>query len=217
MITTPVIVNLRIPDGGAPRSEGIHVSSVLRCIAAETGYLKPEYVESLDLVDLSQASWWASLAPSVQLKISLGMAWDHYYLPSLGTVTPHPGELCLDGIYMTPDGESVDFIHTTQIINLAIHEVKFTYKSVKTVGNLVGQWLWLAQMKAYCKAAMTRFAYMHVCFACGDYKFPITPQVKVWLVEFTQLEIDDNWDIITGYVQHRKLAEQEDAGLEGGV
>src|SRR5216110_60953 len=102
MITSQIPVTLNLPQGGEPRSQGIHCSSVIRCIASETGILKPEYVESLDLVDLDQAGWWERLSPPVQLKISMGMAWDQYYLPSLGTVTPHPGELEVDGIFMSP-------------------------------------------------------------------------------------------------------------------
>lgn len=241
MITELIPVTLQLPDGGAPRTEGIHVSSVIRCIAAERGILKAEYVESLDLVDLNQQAWWDSIDQFNQIRIAMGMAWDQWYLSQLSDVIPHPGEMKLDGIYMTPDGESLDFIHMakdpqtalwvpiplgvnpqtlylpTQYRNTTcIHEVKATSKSTKTVGDLFSQWMWLTQLKAYCKAAETLVGYMHVLFIYGDYKRPYRPQLKCWRVIFTQDELDVSWDMITGYVQSRLLLDREDAGLEGG-
>lgn len=219
MTATEIEAVLMMPDSGVPRSEGIHVSSVIRAIAAESGILAKEYVESLDLVDASQQDWWNNLNMKSRLVISIGMAWDQFYLPSLGNVVAHPGEMQLDGVYLTPDGESVSFVHTStwKGQTVCIHEAKATYKSTKTVGDLSTQWLWLAQTKAYCKAAGTRFAYIHVLFLCGGYTYPIQPQLKVWLVEYSQEEIEDNWEMITDYIKFRMAADREDAGLEGGV
>ena len=59
--------------------------------------------------------------------------------------------------------------------------------------------MWLAQMKAYCIAVGTRFAVMHCWFLCGNYKFPITPQRIVWEIEFTQDELDNNWNLLADY------------------
>lgn len=209
MITSLIPAELPLPRAGAPRSPGVHASSIIRCIASENGILKPEWVESLDLVDLNQGNWWESLPARVRIIISMGQAWDDYYLPTLGDITPHPGEMELDGVYMTHDGESLDVVRSErgQGMVLACHEVKLTYKSTKTVGDLRTQWMWLAQMRAYCKALRTRLAYLHCLFVCGDYKFPITPQLLKWRIEFTQAEIDENWDILIGYVRHRQAME----------
>jgi hypothetical protein len=80
-----------------------------------------------------------------------------------------------------------------------VHEVKATYKSTKTVGDLSSQWMWLAQMKAYCIAKGTRFAVMHCWFLCGDYSYPIRPRREVWEIEFTQEELDSNWTLLADY------------------
>jgi hypothetical protein len=128
-------------------------------------------------------------------------------MPHLGTVAYHPNEMEVQGIYMTHDGESVDVVWGG---DLALHEVKTTYKSTKTVGDLLGQWMWIAQMKGYCKGLHTRVAYLHVLFLCGDYKYPITPQLKCWRVEFTQDEIDDNWEMMIDYVRHRRQMDFEE-------
>lgn len=216
MITTSITITLHTP-GGRPRSEGVHLSKVLKGIAVESGILKPEYAEDLSLEEVSgrQEEWWNALAPAVKLRMSIGLAWEDWYVPQLQSVAYHPGEMEVDGIYMTHDGESIDFLYASPL-ELALHEVKATYKSIKTVGDLKTQWLWLAQTKGYCKGLKTRVAYLHVLFLCGDYKYPITPQLKCWRIEYTQAEIDENWDIITGYVNHRQLLEREreDDGVE---
>lgn len=220
MKTTLTPVALPVPDSGIPRTKGIHVSSVIRAIAAESGILKPEYVDSLELVDVSRVDWWPGLSIRAQLLIALGMAWDQWYLNNLEHVVPAPGEMQLDGIYMTPDGESLDVIRVERVTKhvLCIHETKLTSKSTRTVGNLTSQWMWLTQMKAYCKAAGTCIAYLHVLFLYGDYRRPYQPQIgplrgkpMCWRIEFTQAELDENWDLITGYVRHRQQMEAEDA------
>lgn len=199
------------PNSGSERSPGVHISSVIRNIAFENKVLKAEWIEDFDLIEVSGSSdqWWSRLSPDVQLKVAMGLAWEEYYGNALGDVAYHPGEMELDGIYMTHDGESVTFLRLDA--ELALHEFKLTYKSTKTVGELATQWLWLAQMKAYCKALGTGIAYMHVLFVCGDYKFPIRPQLKVWRLTFTERELDDNWELMTSFVEHRRNQEREDA------
>src|SRR5678816_1639945 len=96
---------LLYPEPEMPRSPGIHVSTVLRMIAQENGYLKRELLrpEEFGLVDLHEKrnndEWWASLPPDVQLKICMGLAWEQWYLPQLEGVLGHPGEMLVDGIY----------------------------------------------------------------------------------------------------------------------
>lgn len=196
MTITETEVEVTLPESKAVRSDGIHVSSIIRCIATETGLLKSEWAEELSLVDVREIT-----DPVAILRINIGLAWEEHYIPMLKDVVDHPGEMEVDAIYMTHDGESVSVIVTEQKSKyvLLIHEVKATYKSIKTVGDLSNQWMWLAQMKAYCKGRNTRYARMHTLFICGDYKFPIIPVLKVWDLEFTQAEIDENWELLVDY------------------
>lgn len=221
MITTLVPVTLNPPVGGPPRSEGIHLSKVIRGIAVESRILDPKYAASLALEEVGgeTGDWWETLDVSARIRIALGMAWESWYIPNLGTIADHPGEMQLDGIYMTHDGESVDVLWGN---DFAIHEVKATYKSTKTVGDLSTQWMWIQQVKGYCKGKGICVCYLHVLFLCGDYKYPITPQIgpvkgqsTAYRIEFTQAEIDASWDDNIAYVQYRQRQDREDAGLEG--
>lgn len=212
MIVSRIDVPLFLPPPDMPRSEGVHLSSIIRCIATEQGILKPEWAEELSLVDARTIT-----DPVAILRISIGLAWEQYYIPRiLGPVlgvTDHPGEYEVDGVYMTPDGESVSVIITDRQGRPAfgdsgpylpvVHEVKATYKSTRTVGELESQWMWVAQVKGYCKAVSTRFSALHVLFLCGDYKYPIRPVLSSWLIEFDQAEIDGNWDLMTEYRDYR--------------
>jgi hypothetical protein len=204
MTIKPVPVELVLPSPKVPRTQGVHLSSIIRCIAADTGILKKEWAEDVSLQDIREID-----DPVAILRISIGLAWEQYYIPEvlgpLFGVVDHPGEMELDGIYLTPDGESISVIITDKFhpIQLVVHEVKATYKSVRTVGDLTGQWMWLSQVKAYCKAKGTRFAMLHVLFLCGDYSYPITPQLKCWQIEFTQAELDTSWDLLKEYRDQR--------------
>lgn len=206
---------------GAPRSPGVHLSRIIRGIAQESGILKPEWADDLGLVEVEgeQEAWWDGLDTASRLRMSIGLAWEQWYIPQLLDVVDHPGEMRVDGIYMTHDGESIDTILTPrgQKPILALHEVKATYKSTKTVGDLSGQWMWLAQCKGYCKGLQTLRAYLHVLFLCGNYKYPISPQLIRWQIDFTPDEIEENWQLMTEYLRHKQAMDREEAGLEGGV
>lgn len=211
MQITLIPSTIAMPNGGAPRSEGVHLSRIIRSMAVKNGTLKKEWVEDLSLVEVGgrQQDWWDGLDAGSQLRMSIGLAWEEWYVHQLGNVAFHPGEMELDGIYMTHDGESLDMIAGDQL-HLCCHEVKATYKSTKTVGDLGGQWLWLAQTKGYCKGLKTLTAYVHVLFLCGDYLYPITPQLKVWQITYTQAEIDDHWEMMVSYMHHQLRMERED-------
>lgn len=201
MIVTSHPVSLILPQPRQARSAGVHLSGIIRCIATESGILKPEWAEELSLVDARTIT-----DPVAVTRICMGLAWEEWYIESqLPEVLDHPGEMLLDGVYMTPDGEEL----TTLIVDgrrqhvLKLHEVKLTYKSRRTVeaSGLMNQWMWLAQTKGYCKVAVTRFVDLHVLFVCGDYSYPIRPIPYCYEIEFTQDEIDENWRLMTDYHQ----------------
>lgn len=200
MTAIEIPVSLHLPESKTERSEGIHVSALIRAIATEQGILKPEWAEEVSLVDVRQIT-----DPVAVLRINIGLAWEAHYIPLVGNIVDHPGEMQVDGIYMTHDGESVDVIVSpkgTKVVQFC-DEVKATYKSTRTVGDLSTQWMWVTQCKAYCKGLGTRFARLHVLFLCGDYSYPISPLLKVWNIEFTQEEIDMNWELLRDYRDYR--------------
>jgi hypothetical protein len=209
MIVTPIPVHLELPPSLSPRSEGIHVSSLIRCIATETGILKPEWAEEVSLSDVRTIT-----DPIAVLRISIGLAWEQFYIGQIlekEGIIDHPGEMECDGVYLTHDAESLSVIITggKKIHAVVIHEIKATYKSTKTVGDLRDQWMWMAQVKSYCKAAGTRFAQMHVLFLCGDYTYPIKPILCRWSIEFSEEEIEENWTLLTDYRDHRLALETD--------
>lgn len=210
MIVVPEIVTslpLDLGPSSVGRSKGVHVSEVIRCIALEMDILKYELVEELSLLTPKDMS---KLDIISQLRIHMGFAWEAYYIPLLPNVKKHPGEALVDSVYMTPDGTEMAVVVVGGLRRrmCRIHEVKLTYKSTNTVGDFTKQFMWLSQLKSYCKAHNTRFATSHVLFVCGDYKFPISPQLIRYHIEFTKQEIDDNWSLITDYRDLRISIEQ---------
>lgn len=202
MHTQLIYTALPLPVPAMPRTPGMHVSTLIKHRAVRMGYLKNIPIEEFDLVDASQQEWWDGLDETAQLRISIGLAWEDWYLPQLSGVIYHPGEMSVDGIFMTHDGESIDVIAGQS--QIALHEVKATYKSINTVGDLTTQWMWLAQTKAYCKGLDTLRAYLHILYLCGDYKFPIAPRRQVWRITYSPLEIEASWDELREEYQYMR-------------
>lgn len=204
-VMSPVV--LRPPVSSVPRSMGLHQSDIIKAMAIDLGIIDSDVMEDLGLTNVQDA-WWASLDDVARLRIAMGLAWEEWYIPQIPEVMDHPGELLLDGVAMSPDGESLDVIithHRTSIIR--IHEVKATYKSLKTVGDLTSQWMWRSQIMGYCKARGTRYAALHVLFVDGDYTWPMRPQARRWDLEFTQDELDADWRLKMDYRTERMGAD----------
>lgn len=216
MIAIASDILLPPPLSRVPRSAGLHQSEIIKAMAIDLGILDQEVVEDLGIAD-AQAAWWASLSPESRLRIAMGLAWEEWYIPQIPEVIDHPGELVRDGVAMSPDGESLDVIITQMAFKaipifepirrhvVRIHEVKATYKSVKTVGDLTSQWMWRSQIMGYCGARGTRYAALHVLFVDGDYTWPMRPSIRRWDIEFTQDEIDKDWELKMDYHKERMI------------
>jgi len=201
----------------------------------ESGILKPEWDDDHSLIERDSQVWWGNLLPGVQAKIAMGLAWEQWYIPTqLPEIVDHPGEYCTDGIYMTPDGEELTRVILDRWGN-KIHEIKFTFKSIKTVcgpewqkwtqetfdserdgvGPLSSQWMWMAQCKGYCYSAQTNYCDLHVCFAMADYRYRLeVPPVWRYSLTFTDNELADNWDLMTAYRDHKQAMSEEAANEE---
>lgn len=198
-ITTP----LTLPPPKVPRSDGIHVSNIIRSLAAEVGFLDRKWVEDLSLTDTREIT-----DPDSILRMRIGLAWEEHLIPSLEGVVDHPGEMQLQGVYMTHDGESCDRVLLgSKGLELIVHEVKTTYKSSRH--ELKSNWMWITQMRAYCKGLDTRFARIYILYLCGDYTYPIKPRYRVYEVEFTQEELDSSWTMLIDYTQYRLNADSD--------
>ena len=192
-------IKLILPEPKVIRNPGIHVSGIIRAIAAEMGILNVG-AEEVSLVDRREIT-----DPDAILRISIGLAWEEWYISNvlsyLGAID-HPEQIEVDSIHMSLDAESLRVTVTKRQSKYqsVVHEVKATYKSIKRVENLDSQWMWMSQIKAYCKAKATTLAMLHVLFLCDSYK----PQLKVWELEFTQQEIEDNWGLLKDYKEQKE-------------
>lgn len=186
---------LALPIPSSPRSQGMHISTLIKNRAIRMGHLKGVPLEEISLVDASQQAWWDGLDQPSQLRMSIGLAWEDWYVPRLPGVLYHPGEMCIEGLFATHDGESLEMVKSGgESAEVAGHEIKTTSKSIKTVGDLSTQYMWLMQMKAYAKGLDCTLFYLHILYLYGDYSFPMQPRLHIWRIRFTPREIACAWD-----------------------
>lgn len=212
---SPIIPVIPRSEG---RSPGVHLSGVIRAIAGEVGILKLDPEEDPSLIEHGDINDVAATDPYALIRIAIGLAWEQWYIKTqLPEVTDHPGEWESDGIFMTPDGEELSIVYRQY--RVLIHEIKATYKSTKTIGIqhvngewvcnpdiFISQWMWLAQIRGYCRKAKTRFAVLHILCLCNDYSWPMRPMCYRLDIEFTDDELDRSWQTITDYKDERMAA-----------
>lgn len=202
----------RADANSAPRSTGIHVSSIIKHAALMLRIIKEE---SEDEESLIYTDGGLVVLPGSLNRICIGLAWEEWLAKHVTVqeggvdITFHPGEFELDGIAGSPDAIEVsvvelDALDTSDPVSediVVVSEFKFTWKTERRFDD----WMWMCQIKAYCKLVGTRFAKLHVMFVNSDYKPPI-PSYRVWALEFTQLEIEENWRMLrTHAIKHLGL------------
>lgn len=178
MKITPVPFTIQLPRDDAERSPGVHVSEIVRDIGFQMGYLKPEYLNAnMDVT-----------------RVAMGLAWEDWVFPKQHPeVSYHPGEVMPGGIACSTDG--VSWFGT----DLRVHECKLTWKSMKREQDLQNEWMWLSQTMGYCFGWGTPYARYHIYWVNGDYKRGEDtggPQYKLYDLEFTPRELNDNWQML---------------------
>lgn len=213
MLVTDTLISLVTPppmrdfDGTvAVRSPGVHLTTITRYVAREAGYLKVEKykfvgrevsVSDEDEDRLEEQKKVLMLArkagqQKIPLRMALGMAWEDWAARLYPEMIWQPGELELDGVAMTPDGLGEDG---------AIDEFKCTYKSSLKGGSprdIAIEWLWLAQVKAYCLRVESLAARLHVLYVNGGYRFDggEAPEYRVYGLRFSEQELRANWGVV---------------------
>lgn len=174
------------PDKSAPRTPGIHLSGVLSAVAIEIGVLKP-------------GEPWEEDMP---LRMVAGHMWEEFAASLYPDMVWQPGEVCQDDVWMTPDGLVSDLLPQCD----GLREFKATWKKVKSgQAELFAEWYWMKQGQGYCKGYGVRHVEWNVFFVNGDYRNS-GPIYKKYLVEFSQREIDQTWQMV---LNHRHLAVAE--------
>lgn len=174
------------------RSKGLHLSHVLDFIEKQEGKIR----DGGKLSDIGNNYacggflWERVLEKLIELDPADLYAW-LFGRAMVDVENPQiirPGELCLNGIYMTPDGYNFE----TEMLE----EWKYTTKSPK--GGITGpkfkRWVWW-QIPCYLMALHLTACRLRVYFSHGDW----TTHEPFWIqydLLYGQQEIDEVWDSV---------------------
>lgn len=130
-----------------------------------------------------------------------GFMWERVFSQAMaeafrsGTII-RPGEFCVDGITGSPDNLRVEPAYR-------VVETKCTWRSINKMEMMDKFfWLWLVQMKGYCKMVGTQEVELYAYFLNGNYAPPV-PQVRASLITFSKMEIGENWGMIKAHARRR--------------
>ena len=202
MIITAIDHGLDLAQGfGSPRSPGRHMSD-----------LYGAYYKALDPKRFGQDG------PLPLEKFELGMAFEEMLelgiRHRLSLAIGQKEDIGRPGEFVTVD-HGIAYSPDLLIFNGAtrLGEIKLTFMSTKGAPWQLGKSYtgfdekfdkYFTQMKCYCKHLGITHARLYVFFVRGDYKG--NDQVlRAWDIEFTQHEIDEEWDMIVRFAQQAGL------------
>lgn len=177
------------------RAPGTHVSTIIKdlCLTLDPLRFTKEGSEEFQDLELEPRVW-------------LGQAMDTHLSQVLTAYTQtavRPGGIEVDGVWMSSDllvladdPSSADFV---------VEEFKLTWMSSRGGVDQPKFIHWLWQIKAYCWAWETVHARLRVYFVNGDYQYPLKPQYRVWDLEFTFEELQNNWRMLLGHAKKRGM------------
>lgn len=168
---------------GSPfdRPEGLHLSTIIKDIC-----------QSLDPKRYGQ--------PMQTTKVGMGLKFEEVLEKAFQSAEPgafRPAPILVPpGIWCSPDNVIPD--------PWAVSEFKLTwYSAKKQCPHDEVYWPWLVQIKGYCKALDTRLAKLWVLYVNGDYHPPQPWQPKVYGLEFSRTEIEENWSMLVNHAKSR--------------
>lgn len=172
----------------APRSPGLHISDIYGDLD------KAQREREMKNGEMTDAE--------LQFYRSGGFIWETLWGMAMAECIRkreivRPGEFKIDGVIGSPDNVRLD--------PWRIIETKATWKSVRKWDDHVIEkhfWIWGVQMKGYCRMMGTRECEIYVIFMNGDYR-GAGPCTRSVAVEYSQLEIDENWGMLIGHGKRR--------------
>ncbi len=110
-----------------------------------------------------------------------------------------PGEITLDGVIVSPDGVSYGDGGW-----LVVEEYKCT--ACSSAHPITDNWKWMMQVKGYCKAVRAFKCIFRILYHVDILRHPETAY-GVFLLTFTQGELDENWEAV---VNHAKVMRERE-------
>lgn len=183
---------------GAPRPGGVHMSDLYNDYYKK---IQPKRYKGWSGTQRPVDLWEAGMVFEDMLEEGLtrriiGAQEKQTGLLGEGSGRPEPMQTD-EGIWFSPD--LLIFNHVTRT-----GEIKLTFMSTKGAPWELGAVYtgfdakfdkYFTQMKCYCKHLGTRYARLYAFFVRGDYKGP-NPVLRAWDIEFTQHELDEEWDLM---------------------
>lgn len=168
------------PGSGQERSEGLHLTPIIRDIAVELGIFKSREGDDGPPPALAE----------------MGFMFEDLLAKVFGDrlMAARIGEVELDGITGSPDGMNFHMVDMETVVE----EYKCTWKSMNR--PIEDEWYWITQTKAYCKMTGCRRAILRVMYVNGDYK-PPTPAYRAYDLKFTERELEENWRMIVNHAR----------------
>jgi hypothetical protein len=195
--------DLKLPKDGK-RSDGLHLSQVIRDYALLTKVLDAKYD-----TDIEEEN---------PIMVHQGLAWENYLAAyQHPEIYFHPGELVKNGIAMSPDGFSISTVSADWILN----EFKYTLKSSRDFkqkllmkSKSVKMYLWQIMSYRHAMNEMLKrqgmepngICKLHMMFARGNYSKNFDdpgnlPTYQIFRIEFTQDELRDNWRLMLNHAR----------------
>ena len=136
------------------------------------------------------------------LKMAIGLAWEAWLervFVRQGILAERPGELMSEeGIAYSPDLFVVNGIPR-------IGEIKATWMSSQTDLTDPKFDKWIVQVKLYCYWAEMTGARFYVLFMNGNYRGNRDPEFKVWDIDFSPIELQENYQMIINHAVSKGL------------
>jgi len=164
------------------RSEGVHLTEIIRDIMETTGMSKTQ-----------SGGGWAS--KQLDMAAEVGFMWEELLSQVLKERLPcRLGEIKLDGISMSPDGVDIEDS------DMFLCEYKCVWASSRH--SPADNWKWMTQVKGYCKALGVARVKMFILYLNGGWDGK-GPDWKGYVLTFTPLEIQENWSMIINHAKHK--------------
>lgn len=198
----------------AKRSPGMHLTGILRDMRITAGVEKAykQMPEADQHMMFEQGFLWERLVKEyIDSPENKQTEWDHFVKSGLVQLTEdaliasngdlsRPGECMLDGVAMTPDAVNLRLWHVEEWKATSVRKKNFSIKLHRPQ--------WIPQIAAYCKFFHMNRGVLRI----WHYGEMPTPEPTQMVIQWSDEELDANWDQILTHYEHMKKRDGEVVG-----